>query len=146
VTGINAQIILIHLLITEYKTAIFTQGPHNSMFRSTTEGGFEIDEPIDIESLYLRNFVPVEILDDIGEHIVCLNVRRESHQLQTWRTVKCLGHRGLEETVEENGVVKLSMQSLEIRCVLGAYIGKTQFGGTKSEESEKDWSRPGEAR
>lgn len=138
VTGMDAQIILIHLLITEHQNTLFTEGPHNSMFRNATEGGFEIDVPTDIESLFLSNFVPVKVFDHIGIHLVCLDVRKTKHSLTISRQLGCLGHRNLEETLEDDGIVKLSMQRFDIGRVLGVFVGKTKFGGTKRDERKKE--------
>ena len=138
VSRIDAQVILIHLLVTEHKTALFTQGPHNSMFRNTADSGFEIDEPIRIEAMFLSNFVPVKIFDDIGEHLVCLDVRRSAHSLHIARKMKGLAHHDIDEHPEGDGVLKLSKQSFDISRILGVYVGDSSFGGTKHEIKKEE--------
>lgn len=81
VTGINAQTILMYLLHNERKTTLVTKGPHNGMFGRVSRegGGFSIDEPVQLSTMLASGFVVLKVLNEKGEHLICIDVRKGSN-------------------------------------------------------------------
>jgi hypothetical protein len=80
VTGINAQMVLVNLLHEERFNILQTKGPYNGMFGRKAEGssGFAIDEPVDLTTMLASGFVILKVLNEFGEHLICLDIRKGS--------------------------------------------------------------------
>jgi hypothetical protein len=80
VTGVRSQMVLLNLLHDERNNTLTTRGPYNSMFgRSSKDaGGFSIDEPVFLSTMIASGFIILKVLNEKGEHLVCMDVRKGS--------------------------------------------------------------------
>ncbi len=78
VTGIDPQVVLMNLLHEERENTLTTKGPYNGMFGRQTEDarGFAIDEPVQLLTMLASGFVILKVINEKGEHLLCLDVRK----------------------------------------------------------------------
>lgn len=103
VTGVNSQMIIWYVLHAEHENILRTKGPYNGMFGqlNSTEGnsmeevdaikamynaifgrkgqqtgGFAIDVPVDHSTMLASGFILLKVLNDKGEHLICVDVRK----------------------------------------------------------------------
>ncbi|EXJ91829.1 hypothetical protein A1O3_00379 [Capronia epimyces CBS 606.96] len=86
VTRVDPQMVLMYLLLEEQVTTLRTKGPYNGMFsrRSEDVSGFTIDEPTHISTMLASGFVVLKVLNEFGEHLVCLDVRKGTKGEAPW--------------------------------------------------------------
>jgi hypothetical protein len=156
VTRIDSQMVLLYLLLEESMSTLRTKGPYNGMFTRKTEGsdGFAIDEAVQISTMLASGFIILKVLNEFGEHLICLDVRKGSkgkapllkeldehlacldfdkdadenvlaqESLNNGQIVKRLG----DDTKGFKRVKRLQMVKFRYNKVLGLYIGDTKFG------------------
>jgi len=80
VTGVDSQFILEFLMCNEYQDILRTKGPYNSMFTRKEDGGsgLSIDVPPCLSTMISSGFIILKVRNEIGEHLVCLDVRKGS--------------------------------------------------------------------
>jgi hypothetical protein len=86
VTRIDPQMVLMYLLLEEQVTTLRTKGPYNGMFlrKSEDSSGFTIDEPTHISTMLASGFIILKVLNEFGEHLVCLDVRKGKKGEAPW--------------------------------------------------------------
>ena len=151
-SGIDAQTILMNLLLNEPDTVIRTRGPYNGMFTRQTfdPDGFKINEAVHISTMMASGFIVLKVLNVFGELLVCLNVRRGSDfislsEIGEWLVFEDKENyaddpatrdgdsvsdtKGERLVSSENKQVKqLTRRKVRIDRILGVYIGNTCFG------------------
>jgi hypothetical protein len=72
--------VLMNLLHDERTNTLTTRGPYNGMFgrKSKDAGGFSIDEPVFLSTMIASGFIVLKVLNEKGEHLVCMDVRKGS--------------------------------------------------------------------
>ena len=78
VTGIDSQMVLLNLLHEERLNTLRTKGPYNGMFgrRADDANAFAIDEAVELSTMLASGFVLLKVLNEFGEHLICLDVRK----------------------------------------------------------------------
>ena len=89
-SGINAQTILMNLLLHEKNTVLRTRGPYNGMFtrQASDPGAFKINEAVHISTMMASGFIVLKALNVFGELLVCLDVRWASDSIRISRVGK----------------------------------------------------------
>lgn len=157
VTGLDPQIVLAYLLVEEQNTTLRTKGPYNGMFARRTDDfdGFAIDEAAHTSTMLASGFVLLKVLNEFGEHLICLDVRKGTKGLAPWlyetdEYLACMDLENLKDTrasrkalqqhrkaqKDQKGdharnvgkVLKLSKVKVRINRILGVYIGDSRFG------------------
>jgi len=147
VTGMDAQMILLNLLHEEYLNTLRTKGPYNGMFgrKSDDSNGFAIDEAVDLSTMIASGFVILKVLNEFGEHLICLDIRRGTQSQQPEKGLwgdylACMdiGKDIMFDTLDQglgqrkrksdDKVKKLSVKSFRWNKVLGLYIQDSKFG------------------
>jgi hypothetical protein len=80
VTRLDSQIVLMYLLLEESMNTLQTKGPYNGMFLRKSGGsdGFAIDEAVQISTMLASGFIILKVLNEFGEHLICLDIRKGS--------------------------------------------------------------------
>ena len=156
VTGISPQTVLMYLLVEEQTTPLRTKGPYNGMFSRKTEdsSGFSIDEAAHISTVLASGFIVLKVLDEAGEHLTCLDVRKgaKGQTPAIGETAEHLAFMNLDEEEQKfapdtstgqsqapqskltgklrniQKVKKLSIVEFRVNRVLGVYVGDSRFG------------------
>lgn len=147
VSGIDKQLVLLKLLNDEQAIKLITDGPYNGMFSQKAEVGsraFSIDEPVKLSTMITAGFIILKVLSEHGEHLVCLDSRRNSsigYASSTSEGLRYLSCRNLINpddghnitTVSKNiegmkEILYLKREKLGWKRVLGLYIAKVAFG------------------
>ena len=158
VTGISPQVVLMNLLHEERENTLTTKGPYNGMFgRQSTGGrGFAIDEPVQLLTMLASGFVVLKVVNERGEHLLCLDVRKGvdgvgTLALEDDKNLACLdvGKIELQSAFDEKSsrsarsawstlnrfakakhekVIRLNEHEFRYNKVLGLYIKDSKFG------------------
>jgi hypothetical protein len=176
VTGVDSQMIIWYLLYAEHDNILRTKGPFNGMFGqvSSTEGnsiqeigaiksmhnalfgrkgqeigGFAIDVPVDLSTMLASGFIIFKVLNDKGEHLICVDVRKGTEaavyeRIQKETFLSCMNidkelnqaaaeiklHGGEYTGVLTDGskILKLSKNEFRWSKMLGLYIRDSKFG------------------
>jgi hypothetical protein len=144
VSGIDAQTVLTHLLHEEKESSLQTKGPFNGMFSSRTDGsrGFSIDEPTHTSTMLASGFIVLKAVNEFGEHLVSLDVRKTSSSIHLNEFSERLCCRFLEDMDEEQAegekdaasrrkgknVKRLVRVPIRVKRVLGLYVKDDYFG------------------
>lgn len=149
VSGIDSEVVIMYLLLNEWRTSLRTEGPFNGMFtRRVLQGsGFAINKPTHISTLAASGFLLLKVINVAGEHIICLDARRgsdyvsprsvtqrlvfpdlEEHELEQEMLIESTygDDRDGDETI--NPAKQLRRERILVDRVLGAYIGDSFFG------------------
>lgn len=119
VSGIHAQMILLYLLHNEYKNTLTVKGPYTGMFRRVpnTGSGFIIDEATQLSTMLASGFVIFKVLNEKGEHLVCIDVRKGASTRQIvsgqdtkYNAVMDIGRDDLEDEDSEDDLELESLQ------------------------------------
>ncbi|KAK4104188.1 hypothetical protein N658DRAFT_246551 [Parathielavia hyrcaniae] len=76
VTGMNAQLIIAHLLEREKTSFLDTRGPFHVAFRRKEDDGFSIDEPLTMWTMLLSGLIMIEVESTLGRSLICLDLRK----------------------------------------------------------------------
>lgn len=151
VTGIDSQMVLMYLLLEERSNTLRTKGPYNGMFIRVAEGsnGFSIDEPVQLSTMLASGFIILKVLNEYGEHLVCLDVRKGSagqapmtNQVEELLACMNIYKDAESNALDEVGVIegrgtsrqelekvkKLTLVKLRWFKILGLYIHDSTFG------------------
>lgn len=142
VTGVDEQKILMKLLHNERSLNLLTRGAHNGMFSRQSDSpseGFSIDEPVKLSTMLKSGFIILKVISHQGEHIICLDARKESYldyaDSDTSRLtyLSCLEIPVPEETAERKGrkspnVLYLQRNSIGWNKLVGLFVGEMVFG------------------
>lgn len=158
VTGVHCQTIICNILQAEYDTILWTRGPHNGMFFRKRDGtsGFAIDEPVHISTMLASGFVVLKVLNEKGEHLICMDLRKgnlgESHsRMEKEKFLAAMNidkrdsgyvdpddrgafHEGQvrndkgRDMTSDDGVLKLASKEFRWNKVIGLYKKDSCFG------------------
>ena len=155
VTGIDPQVVLMNLLHEERENILTTQGPYNGMFGRRSEGtrGFSIDVPVQLLTMLASGFVVLKVVNEKGEHLMCLDVRKGvegvgTTALEDDQNLSCMdiGKDELQTAFDDRAsrsawssmnrftkakqekVIRLSAHNFRYNKVLGLYIRDSRFG------------------
>lgn len=178
VTGVDPQMIIWYLLHAEHDSILRTRGPYNGMFgqvnmRDTTieevdmiktmysavfgrkgqeVGGFAIDEPVQLSTMLASGFIILKVLNDKGEHLICVDVRKGTDAAAYTRLEKemFLSCMSIDKDITEltslrkaqdgeevrspgrretnNKILKLSVHEFRWNKMLGVYVKDSRFG------------------
>ena len=155
VTGIDTQVVLMNLLHEERENTLTTKGPYNGMFgrRSEDTHGFSIDVPVQLLTMLASGFVVLKVVNEKGEHLLCLDVRKGvdgvgTIVLENDEYLSCMdiGKDELQTAFDdrasksawstmnrfakakEEKVIRLSVHNFRYNKVLGLYIRDSRFG------------------
>ena len=127
--------VLMYLLLEERVNTLQTKGPYNGMFLRKAEGsnGFAVDEAVQISTMLASGFVILKVLNEFGEHLICLDVRIGSKGSAPLlkehdEHLACMD---VDKDVDSKGskrVKKLHKNKFRYNKVLGLYIGDDKFG------------------
>lgn len=83
VSGVDPQMILLFLLQNEFKHTLAVSGPYTGMFLRVSESGdgFVINEPAQLSTMLASGFLIFKVLNEKGEHLICLDVRKNAKQI-----------------------------------------------------------------
>lgn len=158
VTGVDCQTIIWSLLRAEYNTILWTKGPYNGMFMRKREGGssgFAIDEPVRLSTMLASGFVVLKVLNEKGEHLICMDLRKGTvgqsySRLEKGKFLACMdigkdaanyldditvGGDGTRPEESDKGtgeasekVLKLVVKEFRWNKMLGPYTQDSKFG------------------
>ena len=155
VTGIDTQVVLMNLLHEERENPLTTKGPYNGMFgrRSGDAHGFSIDVPVQLLTMLASGFVVLKVVNEKGEHLLCLDVRKGvegvgTSALENDQNLSCMdigkdemqtafdatASRSAWSTMnrftkaKQEKVIRLSAHDFRYNKVLGLYIRDSRFG------------------
>jgi hypothetical protein len=153
VTGLDPQVILMHLLHNERNTMLVTRGPYNGMFERSQEGpgeAFSIDKAVDLSTMLASGYIVLKVLSEKGEHLICLDVRKgslwdaanrnniknylacmdlEKDSMQDDSRVQKTVRIEREKSHEEKPrVLLLKYNEFRWNKMLGLYVGNSSFG------------------
>ncbi|KAK4508798.1 hypothetical protein PRZ48_002537 [Zasmidium cellare] len=137
VSGLDPQIVLYKLLITEKSTNLHSRGPYNSMFSRVSDDGFSINVPCTTSTLYASGFVLFLGVGKADRHVQVNDARPISEYFTaSHRNLmkKCLGvplplEHGTQTTqAAHQNVLRLRVDDFEGERILGLFVGNKNFG------------------
>lgn len=172
VTRIDSQMILWYLLQEENDNILVTKGPYNGMFgrysglsgtkaeeaeaiksaymslfgrKGAAQGSFAIDEPVHLSTMLASGFVLLKVLNEKGEHLICMDVRKGTEgeaytRLEKEEFLACMNiDKALPEYGSNNSsparasavsekVLKLTVHEFRWNKMLGLYVRDSKFG------------------
>jgi hypothetical protein len=140
ITGIDRQLILMHVLANERKLSLRVRGPYAMLFsnldmeRAKSKSGFAIDVPITLDTVYASGYLVLKVITQAGPRLVFVDGRAgTSAYIATGTTLRSyVVAEDLEETPrEKRQTSQRPMQlvsedmSWKHNTVLGLYVNKS---------------------